>query len=235
MTDIQTINKKPIIIGIAGLLLFLFAYTVFVYFRIPTQQTVSLDTKKWNTLGSRLFFWLLLFALGLYTKKAEHRTILDTPQKRYAWWFYIVAMITMYFVLVIGSGILLAIAQLISRNQISPNYASMKLLFQRYPALMFFTAFTAGVTEEFFFRGYLQSRLSLLFNKSVGIIVSAVLFGLLHYNYGTLIQVLFPFYLGLIFSIFYEKYRNIYFLIIFHFVWDIVALYSLTHIKIPHH
>lgn len=226
-------NRKNSIIGIVGLLLFLFAYTVIVY--LHPIQGLSLEKMKWRWIGTRLFFWLLLGGLAIYSRKIEHKSICNIEQKKYAWWFYVLAMIVMFLVITFGSAILLLFSKLISNDQISTNYHSLKMLFAQYPVLGILTALTAGVTEEFFFRGYLQNRLTLLSNKYVGIIVSALLFGLLHYNYGTLIQVLFPFYLGLIFSIFYDKYKNITFLMVFHFLWDAVALYNLTHIKLSHH
>ncbi len=231
--DIQTINKKPIIIGIAGLLLFLFAYTLIVYFN-PMQHLDS-ASMKWRWIGTRLFFWGLLAALVLYSTKIEHRSILGIPQKRYSWKFCVVATIIMFVIIATGSGILSVLAKLVSKNQVSQQYATMKSLFQQNPSLILLTSVTAGVTEEYFFRGYLQHRLTLLSNKYVGIIVSALLFGLLHYNYGTLMQILFPFYLGIIFSLFYEKYRNINFLIVFHSTWDLIALYSIVHFKLPYH
>ncbi len=227
--NIQTINRRPVITGIAALLVLLFAYTVVIYL-YPIQH-LGLDAMKWRFVGTRLFFWLLLLGLAVYTNKVEHRSICATEQKKYPWWFYVVAFIVVYFILALGSGLLLAFSKLISKNQISQNYAPMRQLFLRYPIMVFLAAATAGVTEEYFFRGYLQSRLTLLFHKNIGIIVSALLFGLMHYSYGTLIQVLFPFYLGLIFSLFYDRYKNIRFLIVFHFIWDAIALYHLTHLK----
>lgn len=232
-SNTPTIHKKNITVGIAGLLLFLFAYTVVAYFH-PIQST-DLKNAALRLTATRLFFWGLLVALGIYCRKVEHTTICAVEQRTYPWYFYLLASIVVLFVIMLGSGILMELAKLISKNQTSTNYVSMKQVFLHYPALAVFTAITAGITEEYFFRGYLQSRLTILFNKNIGIVVSALLFGLLHYNYGTLIQVLFPFYLGLVFSLFYDKYRNIRFLMALHFVWDAVALYNLTHFKIPLH
>ncbi|PZP40798.1 MAG: hypothetical protein DI598_19070 [Pseudopedobacter saltans] len=218
-------------IGIVGLLLFLLAYTIYVYF-FPASK-LSVDNQKWRWIASRLFFWLLLGALALYTRKIEHTSICNIEQKKYRWWFYILATMSIFLIVFIGSGVMILVSKSIQKKQISDSLQTMKTMFIKYPSLGLLTAVTAGVTEEFFFRGYLQNRLTLLSNKYVGIIVSAILFGLLHYNYGTLIQVLFPFWLGIVFSIFYDRYRNIYLLVFIHFLWDAIVLYNLTHFKIP--
>jgi membrane protease YdiL (CAAX protease family) len=49
------------------------------------------------------------------------------------------------------------------------------------PLCFVYLLFDAGLIEEFFFRGFLQSRLSVLLKSTTGgIIVSAIIFGLVH-------------------------------------------------------
>lgn len=97
---------------------------------------------------------------------------------------------------------------------------------------MVFTALTAGVTEEFIFRGYLQPRLTVIFkNPYAAIILSSLLFGLLHFKYGTLANVIGPIFIGLIFSLYYWKYRNLTVLILCHFLWDLISLLILINTK----
>ena len=60
-----------------------------------------------------------------------------------------------------------------------------------------------GFTEELAIRGYLLPRLELIFNNSwTAILISSVLFGLLHFGYGTIINVIGPFFIGLVFAYF---------------------------------
>jgi membrane protease YdiL (CAAX protease family) len=88
-----------------------------------------------------------------------------------------------------------------------------------------FSALTAGITEELIFRAYIMPRLLIFFkNAYLPIVVSALFFGLMHVSYGTLMQVLGPFYIGVIFGIYYYKFRNIKVLIVCHFLWDLIAL-----------
>jgi len=100
----------------------------------------------------------------------------------------------------------------------------MKVLQHNYP-LMFFTLITAGIMEELVFRGYLLPRLNLLFkNKWLSIVLSSILFGLIHLGWGTIQNVVVPFFIGIIFAIFYERYRNIKILMLCHFLWDLLVL-----------
>jgi membrane protease YdiL (CAAX protease family) len=98
-------------------------------------------------------------------------------------------------------------------------------LFKSNVLFYFFTIITAGVTEELLIRGYLQPRLEKIFKNSiVGIICSAVFFGLLHLGHGTFYYVVNTFCIGLVFAFFYYKFKNIKILIIVHIIWDFLGL-----------
>jgi membrane protease YdiL (CAAX protease family) len=88
-----------------------------------------------------------------------------------------------------------------------------------------FTAFTAGVLEEFLFRGYIQPRIERWTqSKLLGILITSLIFGLMHTYYGTLHQLLIPIFFSTIFSAFYTKYRNLKAVIITHFLWDLASM-----------
>ena len=98
--------------------------------------------------------------------------------------------------------------------------------------LLVFTCLTAGFTEELIFRGYLMPRLQLFFNNNyASIVISSLLFGLMHISYGTVFQVLGPIMIGLVFAIHYQKFRNIRILIFCHFFWDFMSLMVASNIK----
>jgi membrane protease YdiL (CAAX protease family) len=92
--------------------------------------------------------------------------------------------------------------------------------------LIFLTALTAGIVEELTFRGYLLPRMVSIFKSpAMGIIVSSVIFGLIHFGYGTVMQLVGPFFIGFILALYYYKYRNIKVIIFVHVVWDVMAIY----------
>jgi membrane protease YdiL (CAAX protease family) len=74
-----------------------------------------------------------------------------------------------------------------------------------------------------------------IYNSPVaGILVSAILFGILHSTYGTIGQVVIPFFIGVVFAVFYKFYSNIKILIICHFMIDFVSLMAMNFIDIKH-
>ncbi|MDB5141553.1 MAG: family intrarane metalloprotease, partial [Mucilaginibacter sp.] len=102
-----------------------------------------------------------------------------------------------------------------------------------HEAMLFFIALTAGVTEEFIFRGYVLTRLTQLFkNPAIAVIVSSLLFSALHYKYGSLHELIFAFLIGVIFSVYYLKYRNIKALMLTHFLIDFINMNLAQHIKL---
>ncbi len=85
-----------------------------------------------------------------------------------------------------GLGIILGFLQIfLSRRggEIEGLFSSGKVIYVLPLALMMIL-FTAGFTEEFFFRGILQTRLQWLINSKVlSVLICAALFGLYHLPY----------------------------------------------------
>lgn len=79
----------------------------------------------------------------------------------------------------------------------------------------------AALTEEIFFRGFLQPR--------IGLFASSILFGIVHIGYGTVLQVVAPFLLGLLFAYLYLKTKTLWAPIAGHFAFNFVQL-TLLHL-----
>ncbi len=110
-------------------------------------------------------------------------------------------------------------------NKQSKTLNGIAIILRANMPLLIFTALTAGVVEELIMRGYIQPRLEIIFkNPYAAIIVSSLLFGLLHYKYGTIANVIGPVFIGFVFAIYYWKFRNIKVIIICHFLWDVASL-----------
>lgn len=74
----------------------------------------------------------------------------------------------------------------------------------------------AAVTEEVFFRGLLQPR--------IGLLASSLLFGFVHLGYGTVLQVVAPIALGLLFGALYQWTRRLWAPLAAHFLFDLIQL-----------
>lgn len=177
---------------------------------------------------SESFYWLALLFVWVYSTKIEKQKLLIWQEKQYGLWMHIKSILA-----ILGSIIAIAIPVFIVINLLHLGKAStrgneLRAILQANRPLLLFIALSAGITEEFIFRGYLLPRFEILFKNSyIAIIVSSVLFGLLHLGYGTIGQVVGPFIIGLVLSVYYWKYRNIAIPIISHFLWDFVS-FSLT-------
>jgi hypothetical protein len=176
---------------------------------------------------SRLLYWLALALVWLYAAKLEKQPLLTWQERRYPLLVYPAMAVILFLLLLIGMQLVYIMMRFTSFTNLSAKLAALTAMLMNNKALLCFTALTAGVTEELIMRGYIQTRLQAVFNNSfIAILVSSLLFGLLHYRYGTLYNVLGPFYIGLVFAVFYWKFRNIKVLIVVHFLWDLLAIYN---------
>ena len=225
MTIFSKKNKNYYsIIGIFSIICLLFLgspLVTFLSYKISAIQTPNEVT----FFISRIFYWLCLALLWIFALKVEKQKFLIWTEEKYKIWIYFVFIVAIYLILVFGLQLVKMITGLISSYKVSPQFVNSLKLLRENKFLLFFTALTAGVTEELIFRGYLQPRFEIIFKSGwFGILLPSMLFGFLHYGYGTLLNVTAAFFIGLIFSIFYRKYRNLKVLILFHFLWDLLLL-----------
>jgi uncharacterized protein len=218
-------KKSTLLLGVLILLAVLFSLAFF-----GTKALLSIyDVKETNAtvlLTSRILFWVPLLLIFVYARKVEMQKLLIWGERKYKFWEYLVSVIAIFFALFIGLLIIGLILLLLGFQKESERFIQMLVIFRENQWLIFLTAVTAGVVEELTFRGYLLPRMIILFkNPALAIILSSVLFGLLHFGYGTLLQVVGPFFIGLIFAIYYYKFRNIKVLIFCHILWDVMAIY----------
>ncbi|HRH48638.1 MAG TPA: CPBP family intramembrane metalloprotease [Panacibacter sp.] len=175
---------------------------------------------------SRMLLWLSLLVMNLYSVKVEKQSFFLKEEKKYSFGFYILSIVLLIVISLIMSaivGITLKITGLSSEK--SQSMTRMIHVFSERKWLIYFAVFTAGIMEELMFRVYLLSRLELIFkNKYLPVIISSVLFGLIHFGYGTVQNIVLPIFMGVLFSLYYIRYRNIKVLIITHFLWDLILV-----------
>ena len=219
------------LLGIVFCLLYLFACSLF-----NTLLMESLGMRKanfWILLLSRIEQWILLPLVALYTLKIEKRGLLLWKNRKYKIHLLLVHVLLLYLAAIL---VMIPVQLLISAsgiNRVSPVLSNIKSIIVAYPAMLPCIAITAGIVEEYIFRGYMQPRLEVLFKNSwAGILISSLLFAAIHYGFGTLTNMIGPFIIGLVFSVYYWKYRNIYALIGCHILIDLIALSSI--VRSPH-
>ncbi|WP_426671294.1 CPBP family intramembrane glutamic endopeptidase [Mucilaginibacter sp. McL0603] len=228
MADSLDINNKPKnIILICGILL---------AFIIPVG--LSMWMGKVNIayydklLYSRFFYWGTALYLYFYASKFERQPLLIVKENKITIGFFVGSVLVLYL-LYIAAAIVSAFPILFGiRDDLSVIKMIARILKGHY-WLTVFVALTAGVTEEFIFRGYMLTRLlQLTKNPVVAIVVSSLLFSAMHYKYNSLHELIFAFLIGIIFSIYYLKYSNIKAIIVVHFLIDLISMTVAQHLKL---
>ena len=177
---------------------------------------------------SRLYCWLSLILIYLYSSKVERRNFLIWTEKKYSLKYYLKSII-LTFTLVIATlffiGIIIKPYNII---QINNRTEEIFQIFRINKPLVIFTSLTAAITEELIYRGYLMTRLKLLLkNNYIPILLSSFFFGIAHLGSESITRIIIVFIIGLILALHYQYYRNIKILIIVHFLWDL-SIITLT-------
>lgn len=218
--NLNVIKKPVLVIGvlISMISLFLALYSgLLLKCAIPNKEILFLI--------SRFTIWLVLALLFLYANKVEKLPLLIWKETEYFLKFSVGAILKTLLKLLLVVYLVGILSLLFHLKTKSPHLNETLILFHKNFFLLFFTCVTAGVTEELIFRGYLLPRLEILLkNTKWAIILSSLLFGALHYRYGTLVHVIGPIVMGFVFAIQYQKYRNIKIVIVAHFLWDLIIL-----------
>ncbi|HVW98159.1 MAG TPA: type II CAAX endopeptidase family protein [Mucilaginibacter sp.] len=178
-----------------------------------------------NALYSRLLIWLDVLILYLYALNIEQNRLLLWAERKRGAGFYLASFVVLYL-LSMAAGVASRVPDLFGFRDDRSILVRMIAVFNQNAFLAIFTAVTAGITEELIFRGYLLPRLEILFkNKYMPVIVSSLAFGLMHYKYRSYHEVIFATLFGVIFSIHYLRYRNIWILMLTHMSIDMVSLF----------
>jgi uncharacterized protein len=213
-------KKSTIIIGICLTMLLLLATLLLS----PLFSKLKIS-KSEVFFASRVVIWLALLLVVVFCFKIEKQKMLLWTETKFSIGENVKSFFGIIGSIMIGAFIIGLTLKLSGYKPESDKILEIIKLFKNNYALLIFTCLTAGITEELIFRGYLMPRLQLFFNNHyMSIAISSVLFGLMHFGYGTLVQIIGPIFIGTVFAVHYQKYRNIKILIFCHFFWDFMML-----------
>ena len=217
--------KKNVLIGFFFSIVVLIATLLFSGF----LKNFGLDKTTVFWLN-RFSFWLCLVLIYVFVNQVEKQNFLLWNETELSFVEYLKSFVSIFIKVIIGALVIGLTLKFLGNNpkQGSKFIEILKLLKSNFP-LLIFTCLTAGITEEFIFRGYLMPRLQFFFSNSlVPITISSVLFGLMHIGYGTIMQIIGPMFIGFVLAFHYQKFRNIKILIVFHFFWDFISIMAYT-------
>ena len=221
-------QKTNVLIGMFFSMTVLLAVLLFsVLFR---KLTTDNELVFW--LG-RLSIWVCLLFIYLFVSQIEKQKFLLWTEMPLNFTEYFKSFFRIIFAIIVGAIIIGLTLKFLGNDpkQGSKFVEIIQILKNSFP-LLIFTCLTAGITEELIFRGYLMPRLQLFFNNNyASIIISSILFGLMHIGYGTIMQIIGPVFIGFVFAVHYQKYRNIKILIFCHFFWDFMSIMANAYLK----
>ena len=230
MQQFQIPPKRSIlIIGIIGVCFFLYIFPLAL---IPLLKIFSLGNVKFKIFISILHTWICLALIYIFTRKVEKINLLVWDEVNYSLNQFAKLVIMILLILFAGSMVIGIILKLTGFNMDNDKIVHLLNVLKANKLIIFVLSAPAAITEELIFRGYLLSRLQLLINDTYhSIVISAILFSIAHYNYGTMKQLIGAFFIGLVLAFYYNKYRNIKVLIVCHFLWDYFAFILFLHFK----
>src|SRR6185437_1300956 len=154
---------------------------------IPIGFIVSLTnlTTPQKVVFECFIIWLNTGLLFVYAYRVERRNFLIWPEISYKLFFYFISICILY--------VLIDFCWIISPLLVSWYHDSSKLDYNNGIAgtlnkpAFYLLAITGDVTEELIFRGYLITRLKLLFRKnSIAIVISSLGFSVYHAGFHSL-------------------------------------------------
>lgn len=233
MTDLSIpdppseLPKRPLILaGVVGMLLLL--YLLAATGGLPLLRLLGLGRPfAVYFFSNRTLFWVCVGLAWWYAVKVEKQPLLLWRERRQGIMHYAGAMILLAVVIYICLFIAnLLIYMVTHKTEQSETVERLIRYCRAHPFLLFYSVVTAGVTEELLFRGYLLPRLELFTgNRNAAILISSLLFGLGHYHYGTVRNVVGAMIIGLVLAVYYDRWRNIKVIILFHILWDTAVFY----------
>ncbi|HOP05267.1 MAG TPA: type II CAAX endopeptidase family protein [Tenuifilaceae bacterium] len=173
---------------------------------------------------SEFKIWLYLALVFLIATKVEQSKLLLWKESRKKWYFYVISAVAIFLGAVIVAVVTPILFDFLNIPKNQEVLESVGSYYCKNKILLVFGCLTAGIVEEFIYRGYLMPRIEILIkNKWMVITLTALLFGFAHIGNQSIIGLVVPTLIGFIFSYHYYTYRSISAVMIAHFIIDFAS------------
>lgn len=167
---------------------------------LPLLRLIGLSAPVFSNipLYSLLFIYILLAiptSIAALNQKLTRKEIGINLKKI---WLYLPLSVLISF------GLALIEYQIKQTGYLIPDLSLLNLL-----KLTLVMVFFAGLVEEIIFRSILQTRLSKVFGAGEGILLSSMLFGLMHSGYEIFYEVIYAFFVGAFLGYTFYKTRSL--------------------------
>lgn len=194
-------------------------YQAFILLPILRLVNLSMPAFYEITLYSFVFIYGLLtipVTIAL-TNQGFTRERLGITFKRM--WLYIPLSIIL--------GLLFGVGEyfIIETNYLIPDLSIISLLI-----LILIMVFLVGLIEEIVFRSILQNRLEMFLGSRGGVIVTSILFGLMHSGYGNIVEIFYTFLIGFIIGYLFYKTRSLPLVVMIHGFMNVFLFGVIPHL-----
>jgi membrane protease YdiL (CAAX protease family) len=187
---------------------------------LPILRLVNLSTPVFfeTTLYTFVFIYgplLIPLAIIVNNQRSSFKQIGITTKNLLA---YTILSIPLGFLLGLGEYMIIRTEYLI------PDLSIGNLL-----KLTFIMVFFVGLVEEIIFRSILQTRFEQALSVRETLLITGLLFGLMHSGYGTIYEVLYTGFIGLFIGFVFYKTRSLPFVVILHGLVNVFLFGFLPH------
>lgn len=201
---------------------YIFTMFIVIVFAFVTQnKTLITNDNLLSLISSTLFFIVILYKFRI--SKDKVRFLFNDYLKKFNYKEIFGVVVTQLF---LSMGISLLIVGCvyflypnILNNLLEESSVENYSTYSGLVVAMIITVILAPLCEELLFRAIIFKRLSKIFNIYVGIIISSLVFGLLHIE----LAIIGAFLFGLACCILYVKYKNILIPMTVHFLNNLLA------------
>ncbi|AKB23290.1 CPBP family intramembrane glutamic endopeptidase [Methanosarcina sp. WH1] len=134
-----------------------------------------------------------------------------------------------YMLLSVPLGFLLGLGEYLT---IRTDYLIPDLTFTNLLKLTIIMVFFVGLVEELIFRSVLQTRLEDALSVREALLISSLLFGLMHSGYGTYQEILYTGFVGFIMGFVYYRTKSLPFITVLHGFVNVFLFGILPHLSI---
>ncbi|HWR25486.1 MAG TPA: CPBP family intramembrane glutamic endopeptidase [Methanosarcina sp.] len=132
-----------------------------------------------------------------------------------------------YIILSIPLGFLLGLGEFLT---IRTGYLIPDLSFENLLKLSIIMILFVGLVEELIFRSILQTRLEQALSSKEALLITSILFGLMHSGYGTFYEILYTGFVGLFIGFAFYKTRSLPFVAVLHGCVNVFLFGILPHL-----
>jgi membrane protease YdiL (CAAX protease family) len=173
---------------------------------LPLLRLISLSMPLFDTTLCSLFFVYVPLAVSAAIT-AVHQKLTRTEvgiTLRRIWLYFPLAIF-------IGFGLALVEYQITRPGYLIPNLGPLNLI-----KLTVVMVFFVGLVEEFVFRSILQTRFHKIFGAGTAILLSSILFSLMHFGYGLSYEILCTFFIGIFMGYLFYKTKSLPLIVLIH-------------------